>query len=79
MVSSDWEGMIQKVGSWFFTIGLAVAPAMILIGSFIIITAAGDPSKIAAGKRVILYAIFGFAIIMAANGIIALLKLILNG
>ncbi len=77
--TNDWEEMIQKVGSWLFTIALAVAPAMILIGAFLIITAAGNPSKIATGKRIILYTIAGFAIIMSANGIIALIKLILKG
>ncbi len=78
LVVTSFEEMAARIGNWLFTLGLSLAPLMILIGVFFIVTAAGDPQKIATGKRVIMYAVIGFAIIMLTNGLIALIRIILG-
>ena len=51
---------------------------LIMIGGFTIMTAAGNPEKITKGRKIIIYAIIGFAIMAISRGILALIYLILG-
>lgn len=51
---------------------------LIALGGFAMITAAGNPQKVNKGKKIIFYAIIGFAIMAISRGIIALILLILG-
>ncbi len=57
--------------------GIAVCPLMVLIGVFNIMTSAGEPNKVKAGKNYILYAAIGLGILLLARGIIAFINYLL--
>jgi len=65
--------------NFIFQISLAVAPLMIIIGGFYLVTASGDPEKIKTGKKIILYTLIGFLIILSAKGIVNLLTEAVTG
>lgn len=52
---------------------------MVLVGAFQMLFAAGDPNKFLLGKKAILYAVVGYAIIIIASGVSAIIKEILSG
>ena len=68
------EDLIDKVSSWMLVIALVVAPLMILLGAFYILTAAGDKSRFAKGRAIIVWALIGLAIFLFAKAFISILK-----
>jgi len=70
--------LIEALIDFLFNIALLVAPMMIIIGGFYLVTAAGDPSKIATGKNLILYAMIGFIIILISKGLVEAIKIMLG-
>lgn len=59
----------------FVFAGIALL-AMIIIGGFSLLSGAGDPKKIEAGKQRITYAIVGFLIVFLAYWLVQLVALI---
>jgi len=70
--------LIDSIVNYIFWVGLALAPLMILIGAFMIMSSGGDPNRVTNGKNMILYASIGLAIILFAKGIIAIIRAVLG-
>ncbi len=60
---------IDRLIDVLFTIGLALAPIMILLAALQFLTSGGNPQRVAAAKNTILFALVGFAILLLAKGI----------
>ena len=73
------EALIESITNWIFYVGIVLAPLMILIGAFIFMTSAGDPNKVQTAKKIIIWTVIGFAIILFSKGLISLIKYILGG
>jgi FtsH-binding integral membrane protein len=70
----DLESFIQSIAKWLFNIALVLAPILFVIAGFYYITAQGDPAKIKKAGDLIIWTAIGLILIMLTNGIIALLK-----
>jgi len=70
--------LIGVIVNFVFTLVLVIAPLMIIIGAFYLLTAAGDPKKIDTGKNIILYTLIGLAIILFARGLVAVIESIIG-
>ncbi len=66
--------LIGNIIDFIFTIALFIAPLMIMIGAFYFLTAVEDVQKVETGKKIILYTIIGFVIIMLSRGLVELLR-----
>lgn len=55
-----------------------IAPIFIIYGAFQMLTSAGNVEKFAAGKKTILYTVIGFMIVLAAQGIVEIVKKVLT-
>lgn len=51
---------------------------MVLVGAFQILTAGGNPEKVTKGRKTILYAVVGYAIVLLAQGLVFIIKEILG-
>ena len=71
--------LVEVITNWAFWLGMVLAPLMILVGAFYFLTAAGDPKRIATGKKVILWTIVGLGIILFSKVIISIIESILKG
>ena len=56
---------------WF---AAAIAPIFIIYGAFQMLTSAGSAEKFESGKKTILYTVIGFLIVLAAKGIVDIIK-----
>lgn len=56
------------------TIAPPLVAIAVLYGGFLMLFAGGDPEKFKKGKKAILYAMVGYAIILVAGGITSLIK-----
>jgi len=72
------EEIIDKVLSWLWPISIVLAALMILIGAYYLILSGGDPQKAATGRKVILAALIGFAIVTMSKGIIAMVTTVVG-
>ncbi len=70
--------LIDAIIDFIFYIAVVVAPLMIIIGAFYLLTAAGDPKKIGTGKNIIIYTLIGLAIVMLARGLLAMIESIIG-
>lgn len=69
---------LEYIESILYTIGLILAGIVILVGGIMYLVSAGDDTKIAKAKKILLYGIIGAAIILAAGAILSLVEGILT-
>ena len=70
--------LIDAIIKFIFYIAVVIAPLVIIIGAFYLLTAGGDPKKIGTGKNIIIYTLIGLAIIMFARGLLAVIESIMG-
>jgi len=66
--------LITSIINFLFTISLFIAPIMIIVGGFYFLMAADNVQNIETGKKIILYTIIGFVVIMLARGLVRMLE-----
>lgn len=75
------ENIVQFIGQaivFLFTASLYFAVLMILVGSYLMITSGGLPSKIDKGKKIVIWTLVAVAIILVSRGIIELVWMLLG-
>lgn len=70
--------LIHAIVGAFQILAGGVATVMVLWGAFKILTAGGEPKKYDEGKKTIIYAAVGLAIIFLAGGVVSLVANILG-
>jgi len=76
--TTSFEELIDNFLNILFWIGAVISPVTILVAAFYLLTAGGDPAKISTGKRIIIWTIIGFVIILLARGISSLITEVLE-
>jgi len=61
--------LLNNVLNFLFSISIVILPIIILYGGFLMLTAAGDPTKISESRTILLWAVVAFAIIRLARGL----------
>jgi len=73
------KGFIDSAVNYIFNISVILAPLMILIGAFLFLTSADNPTMTKLGREIIQWTAIGFAIVLFAKGVQAIIKMILTG
>jgi len=76
--AKSFEDILNTIVSFIFWIALAIAPIMIMIAAFFLLTAAGNPQRVDKAKQIILWTVIGLAIILLAKGLISVLRQIIG-
>lgn len=76
---NTFQQVVANVSNFLLIIATPLVTIMALVGGFQMITAAGNPEKFAAGRKTLLYAVIGFAIVLLAGGVAQIIKNFLNG
>lgn len=71
---NDLSCPLNAVINFLYTIAIPLCAIMVLVGGFQMVTAGGDPERFSNGRKTILYAAIGFAVILVAGGISTLIK-----
>lgn len=74
-----FEEILCKIGNWLIQIGAPIAVFMILVGAFFIMISGGEPDKLNKGKKIILWTVVGYAILVIGWGIAKIIANILGG
>ena len=76
--SDTFEELLDVITYWLFVFSIPIVSIMILYGGFKMLIAAGNPTKIEAGKQTIIWSIVGFIVIILARGAALIIKDILG-
>ena len=76
--NSTATGLIKNIVGWIFTLATPIAVGMIIVGALQMVTAAGSEDKFSTGKRTVLYAVIGYAIILIGWGITSIIQSLLS-
>ncbi|MDP2864249.1 MAG: TrbC/VirB2 family protein [bacterium] len=76
--AESFEDLLNTIVTFIFWIAIAIAPVMIMIAAFFLLTAGGDPKRIDTAKQIILWTVIGLAIILLAKGLISVLRQIIG-
>ena len=76
--TNTFKDAVDKVINLIFRAAIVIAPLMIVVGGFFIVTATGNAEQINKGKKIILWTIVGFVIVLLARGISDLIEIIIG-
>ncbi len=62
--------LLKTITTGLIQVGAAIGGIMLLVGAFQFLFAVGDPKKIEAGKKTILYTVVGYAILVGSSAIV---------
>jgi hypothetical protein len=71
--------LLAKIFSNGLTLLAVLMPIVIIIGAFQLMFSSGNPEEFAKGRQTIVYTAIGFAVVLCAQGIVAIIKSILTG
>ncbi len=75
---SSISALIDNIAGYLILISAPIAALMILFAAFQIMSAGGNEEQVTRGKKTILYAVVGFAIILVSKGITMIVKQLLG-
>ena len=76
--ADTFEELVDGIIGFIFLVALGLAPLMIIIGAFYILTAGADPKRVETGKNIILYTLIGFTIILLGRALVFVIQQILG-
>ena len=71
LTSTSISEVVDKISDWLFNLAIVAAPVLLVIGGIIFMTAAGDPGRLSTAKRMILWTVVGFLVILLSQGLIS--------
>ena len=77
--NSTFPTVLANVNAFLLAIAAPICGIMVVWGGFQMITAGGNPEKFSSGKKTLLYAAVGFAVVVLASGAAQLIQSILKG
>lgn len=72
--ADSFTELIDNIIDFIFTLALIIAPILLIIAGIIFMTALGDPGRVATARRMLLWTIIGFGIILISKGITFVLR-----
>lgn len=72
-------GVLTNIFDFLVQAAAVVAPLLIVVGAFQMITSGGSPDKFKNGQHTILYTAIGFVIVLMARGIVAIVERVIGG
>ena len=66
--------IIDSILSYMSWLAVVLAPLLVLVGAFYIMSAGGDAKRLTTGKNFIIWAAVGFVLVIGARGVMGLIK-----
>lgn len=76
--TTSFVKLLERIAGFLLIIAVPIATIIIIYGAFLIMTAGGVPGNLEKGKKAILYAVIGLAIMFLFRVIMALLAQLLG-
>ena len=73
-----FEELVDGIIGFIFIVAAALAPLMIIIGAFYLLTSGGDPKRLETGRNIILYTIIGLTVVLLGRALVYIIQNILS-
>ena len=73
-----FEQLLDAIVNFIFTIGMVIAPLLLIIAGFLFVTSAGQPEKVKTAKTMMIAALVGLAVLLLAKGLVNVIISILK-
>ena len=77
--TSDITSLVKNILNFLWKLAFAIAPILIVYAGFLYITSAGNEEKVKIAQKALTWAIIGFAVILIASSIPAIIQGFLSG
>ena len=74
LAATDLNGVLANVNVFLLMIAAPLCGIMVVWGGFQMMTAGGNPEKFSEGRKTLLYAAIGFAVVIFASSVTPLIK-----
>lgn len=71
--------VLQRIAGFLLLIATPILTIMVLWAGFLLLSSGGDPKRVQAGQKALLWAVIGFAIILINWGFASIVEEILGG
>ena len=78
ITATSFESVIDNAIDFVFKIAIVLAPLMVVIGGFLLLTAGGNISQVGRAKSLLLWTAIGFLVVLLSKGILAIIDKILG-
>lgn len=72
-------GIAEDIGNWIFTGLLILAAIFLVIAGYFFVTAGGNPENVNKARQMLINALIGVAVGLAARGLIAVITNLIQG
>ena len=72
-------GLVESIGNWIFTGLLILAAIFLVVAGYYFVTAGGNPENVNKARQMLINALIGVAVGLAARGLIAVVSNIIQG
>lgn len=72
--SAGLTDIVNNILTILFNFALVLAPLMIVVAGIMFVTAGGSPDRLSTAKRILIWTVVGFVIILIARGLIVVLR-----
>lgn len=76
--AKDLRELIDAILRWIWWLSIPIAVIMIVYAGFIMMKSGGDPAKFKQGRKILLWAVIGLAVVFIGEGFIALIESVLD-
>ena len=78
LTATSFEMIIDNVIDFVFKIAIILAPLMVIVGGFLLVTAGGNLNQVGRAKSLLLWTAIGFLVVLLSKGILAIINQILG-
>jgi len=78
LAAENFEDIINNLIDFVFNIAIVLTPLMIILGGVLFVTAAGNLEQVTRAKKIIIWTLVGFFIVLLAKGISDLIATLLG-
>ncbi len=78
ITATSFESVIDNAIDFVFKIAIVLAPLMVVVGGFLLVTAGGNISQVGKAKSLLLWTAIGFLVVLLSKGILAIINQILG-
>ena len=72
------EALIAAILAFLRNLAITVTALVIVVAGYMFVTSMGDPQKVTNARRMVIYSMVGLAVILVAEGIVALIRKIIG-
>jgi len=76
--TESFTELVNRIATWVFNIGIALATVMFLWGALLFMTSGGSPERVAQAKRTMVWAAVGLVVCLCGAGITILIRNLLG-